>query len=112
MKAVLSDSIVLLRIARGASLQDTRARLHDKFAVQEGLKLLPSFVIGWAPPAPPKAGGLLALRGRPRSNSASSVGSLSPQSLRYVYTEQDWQAALAACASGKMTVRLFNAQPI
>ncbi|KAI0636040.1 hypothetical protein C8Q77DRAFT_1051518 [Trametes polyzona] len=113
LKAVLHDSIVLLRIARGAPLADVRTRLRDKLAVQEGVKLLPSFVIGWAPPLPPAAkGGLLALRGRPRSNSASSVGSLSPQALRYVYTEQDWQAAVAACAGGKMTVRLFNAQPI
>lgn len=96
-------------------LTEVRDRLRDKLAVQEGLKLTPTFVIGWAPPDSAGAGGrggLLALRGRPRSNSASSVGSLSPQSLRYVYTEQDWQAALAACAGGKMTVRLFNARPI
>ncbi|KAI0359741.1 hypothetical protein OH77DRAFT_860564 [Trametes cingulata] len=113
LKAVLHDSIVLLRISRTSPLQEVRERLREKLAVQEGMKLLPSFVIGWAPPVPARAAsGLLALRGRPRSNSASSVGSLSPASLRYVYTEQDWQAALAACAGGKMTVRLFNAQPI
>ncbi|OSC96886.1 hypothetical protein PYCCODRAFT_1215232 [Trametes coccinea BRFM310] len=115
LKAVLSTSIVLLRISRSMPLAEVRDRLRDKLAVQEGLKLTPTFVIGWAPPDSAGAGGrggLLALRGRPRSNSASSVGSLSPQSLRYVYTEQDWQAALAACASGKMTVRLFNARPI
>ncbi|KAI0833617.1 hypothetical protein BC628DRAFT_1414378 [Trametes gibbosa] len=114
LKAVLHDSIVLVRIARGASLLEVRDRLREKFAVQEGVKLLPSFVIGWAPPAPARggAGGLLALRGRPRSNSASSVGSLNPQALRYLYSEQDWQVVLEACAGGKMTVRLFNAQPI
>ncbi|KAI0367988.1 hypothetical protein BV20DRAFT_969822 [Pilatotrama ljubarskyi] len=113
LKAVLHESIVLLRVSRTWPLLEVRERLREKLAVQEGVKLLPSFVIGWAPPVPARAaGGLLALRGRPRSNSASSAGSLSPASLRYVYTEQDWQAALAACASGKMTVRLFNAQPI
>ena len=93
-----------------------RERLRDKFAGQEGVKLTPSFVIGWAPPSAAAGaggpGGLLALRGRPRSNSASSVGSMSPQALRYVYSEQDWQAALASCTGGKMTVRLFNARPI
>ncbi|KAH9847689.1 hypothetical protein C2E23DRAFT_491578 [Lenzites betulinus] len=115
LKAVLHDSIVLVRIARGASLLEVRDRLREKFAVQEGVRLLPSFVIGWAPPVPPTRGGpngVLALRGRPRSNSASSVGSLNPQALRYLYSEQDWQTVLTACAGGKMTVRLFNAQPI
>ncbi|KAI0671849.1 hypothetical protein C8Q78DRAFT_801604 [Trametes maxima] len=113
LKAVLFDSIVLLRITRGAALEDVRERLREKFAVQEGLKLTPAFVVGWAPPIPSKGpAGLLALKGRPRSNSASSVGSMSPQSLRFLYTEPDWQSALAACAGGKMTVRLFNAQPI
>ncbi|KAI9000450.1 hypothetical protein BD414DRAFT_960 [Trametes punicea] len=118
LKAILNSSIVLLRVARSAPLAEVRERLRDKLAFQEGVKLTPTFVIGWAPPGAAAAGpgtregGPLALRGRPRSNSASSVGSLNPQALRYVYTEQDWQAALAACPGGKMTVRLFNARPI
>ncbi|KAI0775100.1 hypothetical protein BD413DRAFT_611459 [Trametes elegans] len=115
LKAVLHDSIVLLRIARTSPLGDVRERLREKFAVQEGLALTPTFVLGWAPPVPTGGGGgggLLALKGRPRSNSASSVGSMSPQALRYLYNEQDWRAALAACGGGKMTVRLFNAQPM
>ncbi|KAH9902664.1 hypothetical protein C8Q73DRAFT_14163 [Cubamyces lactineus] len=116
LKAVLNASIVLLRVSRGAPLAEVRERLRDKFAGQEGVKLTPSFVIGWAPPSATTGaggpGGLLALRGRPRSNSASSVGSMSPQALRYVYSEQDWQTALASCTGGKMTVRLFNARPI
>ena len=52
------------------------------------------------------------MRGRPRANSASSVGALNPQALRYVYSEEEWAAALRACVGGKMTIRLFNAQAI
>ena len=111
VKAILHDSIVLLRIPRAAPLPDVRTRIRDKFAVQEGVQLSSAFVIGWAPPATQPAG-VAAMRGRPRSNSASSVGTLNPQALRYVRGEQDWRAAVAACAGGKMTIRLFNAQPI
>ncbi|KAI0719415.1 hypothetical protein C8T65DRAFT_736741 [Cerioporus squamosus] len=113
VKAILQDSIVLLRIPRSAPLQEVRARIRDKFAVQEGVQLSSAFVIGWAPSATQPSGvAALSVRGRPRSNSASSVGTLNPQSLRYVYGEQEWRAAVAACAGGKMTIRLFNAQPI
>ena len=110
LKAVLNESIVLLRVARGAPLADVRQRLRDKFAAQEGVQLSRAFVVGWAPAG--SAGGVGGLRGRPRANSASSVGALSPQALRYVYTEDEWAAALAACVGGKMTIRLFNAQAI
>ena len=113
LKAVLQESIVLLRVPRAAPLQEVRTRLRDKFAVQEGVQLSRAFVVGWAPSAGGGGvAGLAALRGRPRSNSASSVGTLNPQALRYVYTEQEWRAAVDACAGGKMTIRLFNAQPI
>ena len=113
VKAVREDSIVLLRAAYAMPLAQVRARLRDKFAVQEGVQLSRAFVVGWAPSAGGGGvAGLAALRGRPRSNSASSVGTLNPQALRYVRGEQDWRAAVAACAGGKMTIRLFNAQPI
>ena len=114
LKAVLQESIVLLRISRSMALAEVRTRLRDKFAAQEGVQLSSAFVIGWAPSATQPGGGGVAsvLRGRPRSNSASSVGTLNPQALRYVRGEQDWRAAVAACAGGKMTIRLFNAQPI
>ncbi|RDX57146.1 hypothetical protein OH76DRAFT_18594 [Lentinus brumalis] len=113
VKAILQDSIVLLRIPRGAPLQEVRTRIRDKYAVQEGVQLSSAFVIGWAPSATQPSGvAALSVRGRPRSNSASSVGTLNPQALRYVYAEQEWRAAVAACASGKMTIRLFNAQPL
>ncbi|TBU45686.1 hypothetical protein BD309DRAFT_989365 [Dichomitus squalens] len=115
LKAVLQESIVLLRVPRAAPLQEVRTRLRDKFAAQEGVQLSRAFVVGWAPSASQPGGGvagMAALRGRPRSNSASSVGTLNPQALRYVYTEQEWRAAVDACAGGKMTIRLFNAQPI
>ncbi|KAH9945082.1 uncharacterized protein BXZ73DRAFT_86653 [Epithele typhae] len=109
LKAVLHESIVLLRVARGAPLADVRQRLRDKFAAQEGVTLAPTFVVGWAPaPAP----GAASLRGRPRSNSASSVGALPPHALRYVYSDAEWAVAVAACQGGKMTIRLFNAQPL
>ncbi|KAI0749668.1 hypothetical protein C8Q80DRAFT_1269512 [Daedaleopsis nitida] len=111
LKAVLQESIVLLRISRTAPLEELRTRLRDKFAVQEGVQLSSAFAIGWAPQAGgPRAGG--GMHGRPRSNSASSVGSMNPHALRYVYEESEWRAAVAACAGGKMTIRLFNAQPI
>ncbi|KAI0787556.1 hypothetical protein C8Q74DRAFT_1348564 [Fomes fomentarius] len=109
LKAVLQGSIVLLRISRSMPLSEVRTRLRDKFAAQEGVQLSHAFVIGWAP-SPTQPGGVL--RGRPRSNSASSVGSMNPSALRYVYQEQEWRAAVAACAGGKMTIRLFNAQSI
>lgn len=109
LKAVLQGSIVLLRISRSMPLSEVRTRLHDKFAAQEGVQLSSAFVIGWAPSATQPGG---VLRGRPRSNSASSVGSMNPSALRYVYQEQEWRAAVAACAGGKMTIRLFNAQSI
>ena len=113
LKAVLQESIVLLRVPCGAPLEEVRMRLRDKFAAQEGVQLSSAFVIGWAPSATQPSGvAALAVRGRPRSNSASSVGTLNPQALRYVYGEQEWRAAVAACAGGKMTIRLFNAQPI
>ncbi|KAI0715475.1 hypothetical protein C8T65DRAFT_738573 [Cerioporus squamosus] len=113
VKAILQDSLVLLRIPRSAPLQEVRVRIRDKFAVQEGVQLSSPFVIGWVPSATQPSGvAALSVRGRPRSNSASSVGTLNPQSLRYVYVEQERRAAVTACAGGKMTIRLFNAQPI
>ena len=115
LKAVLQESIVLLRIPRNAPLAEVRTRIRDKFAAQEGVQLSSAFAIGWAP-SPVGGGGAVGLgvggRGRPRSNSASSVGTMNPQALRYVYSEQEWRAAVGACAGGKMTIRLFNAQPI
>ncbi|RPD74922.1 hypothetical protein L226DRAFT_68775 [Lentinus tigrinus ALCF2SS1-7] len=113
VKAILQDSIVLLRILRAAPLEEVRTRIRDKFAVQEGVQLSNAFVIGWAPAATQPSGvAALSVRGRPRSNSASSVGTLNPQALRYVRGEQEWRTAVASCAGGKMTIRLFNAQPI
>ncbi|PIL35468.1 hypothetical protein GSI_02195 [Ganoderma sinense ZZ0214-1] len=103
LKAVLQESIVLLRVPRGASLEEVRARLRDKFAAQEGVQLSRGFVVGWVP----SGVGNATVNGRPRASSVSGMGA---QALRYVYTEEEWQAALDACAGGKMTVRLFNPQ--
>ena len=104
LKAVLQKSIVLLRVPRGAPLEEVRARLQDKFTAQEGVHLARAFVIGWVPPA---AAAMGMATGRLRASSVSGSGT---QALRYVYTEEEWQAALEACAGGKMTVRLFNPQ--
>ena len=94
---------MLLRVPCGAPLEEVRMRLRDKFAAQEGVQLSRGFVVGWVP----SGVGNATVGGRPRASSVSAMGS---QALRYVYTEEEWQAAVDACAGGKMTVRLFNPQ--
>ncbi|PIL28476.1 hypothetical protein GSI_08514 [Ganoderma sinense ZZ0214-1] len=46
LKAVLQESIVL-RVLRGAPLEEVRARLRDKFAAQEGVQFSRGFVVRW-----------------------------------------------------------------
>ncbi|KAL6301376.1 hypothetical protein BKA93DRAFT_798032 [Sparassis latifolia] len=103
IKAMLRESIVLLRASYGTSYPEVRERLRDKFAKQEEVPLSNPFVIGYLPqsaiPQTPST------RGRPRSSSLSSERSLT--SLRYIYSEEEWHTAVAGCA-GKLTIRIFD----
>ncbi|KAI0925653.1 hypothetical protein AcV5_008331 [Taiwanofungus camphoratus] len=107
VKAMLDDSIVLLRATPSTTLVDLRARIRDKFARQEGVPLSESFRIGYLPPSD---GPVRSRRGRARSNSVSTVGSETSQAVHLITSEEEWQTAIANCA-GKLTIRIFHIQP-
>ena len=103
VKVILEDVIVLLRVPVGISLGEMRQRISEKYEKQEGVNLSPSFIIGCAVPSPEREA---SLKGRPRSNSASSRSAL--QSVRAVTTESEWRSTIDSSV-GKLSIRLFNA---
>ncbi|KZT01409.1 uncharacterized protein LAESUDRAFT_815919 [Laetiporus sulphureus 93-53] len=105
VKAILDDSIVLVRVSCSMSFLEVRARIQEKFANQEGIPLPDRFAIAYAPPVDRAR----YARGRARSNSASTVGSGQVQPLRYIASDEEWHTAVVGCAS-KLTVRIFQSR--
>ncbi|PCH42072.1 hypothetical protein WOLCODRAFT_137675 [Wolfiporia cocos MD-104 SS10] len=106
IKAMLNDSIVLLRAGLATPLAEVRERLRDKFARQEGVPLPETFVIGYVPQGERARQG----SGRARSNSCSTVGTENVNLLRFVSSDEEWQTAVAGCAA-KLTIRVFHTRP-
>ena len=107
VKAVMQDSIVLLRASHGMALADLRERLRDKFA-SEGIHLTDAFTIGFSPRSA-ATGRDKPVGARPRAQSTSSVSSFDGQQrrLRFIASDADWEQAAAGCA-GKLTIHVFD----
>ena len=110
IKAVLQDSIVLVRAKTSTPLSELRVKIREKFASQEGITLTDNFTIGFNPAvtaADDRSKGLTA-KGRPRSQSTSAMTqSRSQPRLRFLIYEEDWQQA-ATNSPGKLTLHIFD----
>ncbi|KAK2460961.1 hypothetical protein APHAL10511_007431 [Amanita phalloides] len=97
IKATLDQAIVVLRIAKDASYEELRDRLHDKFAGQEGLSLSRSFTIALTYPI-----GQFAYR-KSRSNAVSSA-----ERMRFISSQWDWDCVVASHDGGKLILRILD----
>jgi len=101
VKAVLGDTIVVLRVGRDASLEELRQRVHEKFARSEGMTLRDAFVLAYVPPVPAGPGG-----GKRMSTVSSvSTGSADFSRALPLENEDDWANAVAGCGS-KVTIQV------
>lgn len=106
VKAIMQDSIVLLRASYSMSYADLREKLRDKF-LSEGIKLTDRFTVGFNPRSP-VTGLDKPVGARPRSQSTSSVGSVDGQRrLRFITNDADWEQAAVNC-TGKLTIHVFD----
>jgi len=84
------------------SFAEVRDKIRDKFNAQEGIPLSENFTVAYVFAAPKSP-----VKGRPRSNSTSAMGLLSPSAMRHITTEGDWEA-LAPELVGKVTFRILD----
>lgn len=110
IKAVLQDTIVLVRAHTSTPLTDLRTKIREKYASQEGITLTDNFTIGFNPAmtAADDRHRTLPAKGRPRSHSTSAMAQLGSQPrLRFLIYEEDWQQA-ATSSPGKLTLHIFD----
>ena len=106
IKAVRYDSIVLLRGAHSMTLLQIREKIREKFSSTDGPPLTDAFTLGFAPTASEADRGK-SVYNRPRSQSTSALREPARPRLRFISSEDDWQAALSTC-TGKITVHVFD----
>lgn len=81
-----------------------RERIRDKFVNEQGVPLSGAFSLGYKPAA---RGAKQAAGGRARSSSVSSVGVVDPSQLRYIFSQVEWQEAMANCGA-KLTLQVLD----
>ncbi|KDQ53184.1 hypothetical protein JAAARDRAFT_162080 [Jaapia argillacea MUCL 33604] len=103
IKAVLKDCIIVFRTPCITSLGQIRKRLAEKFDKQEGIALRESFALAYMATTGSDRGSLAS--GRTRSSSVSSSGIGEGKAMRYIYSQDEWNTAVASCG-GKLTLRV------
>jgi hypothetical protein len=102
VKVAHQDSIIMVRVARDAAIDDVRKKVKDKFSAHESIELSEGFTLAIALPSPLKP---LILGGRARSNSLSTLGSVQ---MKIVVSQADWDKAVDNMEGPKMALRVLD----
>ncbi|EIN09880.1 hypothetical protein PUNSTDRAFT_143290 [Punctularia strigosozonata HHB-11173 SS5] len=120
IKAVLGDTIVVLRSPRNTPFSEIRNSVAEKLTAQEGVRLSDTFILGYSPhgagtlgPSAHNATAELRMRrgaslpGRKRASSTSSSNVADPTQLLYITSDHQWQDAIAD-SGPKLILRVID----